>query len=181
VRRSWKSTGRWRGCTHARNRGENASEDPPGVRGTAWHGHINRDDVRDRPATRVTLAKDAAGAAAVAEGHYELWIWCCLVRTLQRHFHVLLHRSRDEQQIRVPRTRHESDTEAFEIVEGIVERVDLKLAAVARACIDVTDAECPAEHRPNVRLQTVANAQVFVRLRRWLGDDADEGDLAQCL
>jgi hypothetical protein len=62
-----------------------------------------------------------------------------------------------------------------------VERVDLKLAAVARACIDVTDAQCPTEHSPNVRLQTLANAQVFVRLRRRFGDDADTGDLAQGL
>ena len=81
----------------------------------------------------------------------------------------------------MPGTCHESNAEPFEVVERIVERVDLQLAAVARACIDVTDAECPAEHSPNVRLQAVANAQLLVRLRRGLGDDADGGDLAQRL
>lgn len=81
----------------------------------------------------------------------------------------------------MPGAGHESNAEPFEVVEGIVERVDLKLAAVARACIDVTDAQCPAEHSPNVRLQAVTNAQVFVRPRRGLGDDADGGDLAQGL
>lgn len=81
----------------------------------------------------------------------------------------------------MPGACHESNAEPLEIVEGVVERMDLKLAAVAGACIDVTDAQCPAEHSANVRVQAVANAQVLIRLRRRFGDDADRGDLAQGL
>ena len=58
---------------------------------------------------------------------------------------------RDQQQIRVTGTRDESDAEPFDVVEGIAEGVNLKLAAVAGAGIDVTDAQSPAEHLTNAR------------------------------
>ena len=51
-------------------------EDPRRARRTTGHRDIDRDDVRDAPATGVALAEDAAGAAAVADGHHELRIGC---------------------------------------------------------------------------------------------------------
>ena len=40
---------------------------------------------------------------------------------------------------------HEAQAEALEIVEGVVERVDLQLAGVARAGVDFADGEAAAE------------------------------------
>ena len=39
----------------------------------------------------------------------------------------------------------ELQAEAFQVVEGVVERVDLELAAIAGACIDLADGEAAAE------------------------------------
>ena len=40
---------------------------------------------------------------------------------------------------------HEADAEALDVVEGVVERVDLELAAVAGTRVDLADAETAAE------------------------------------
>ena len=47
----------------------------------------------------------------------------------------------------MPGARDEADAEPLDVVERIVERVDLELAAVAGAGVDVADAERAAEHR----------------------------------
>ena len=82
-----------------------------------------------------------------------------LVGSAQRHLHVLRHRARDQQQIRVPRTRDESNAQPLDVVEGIVERVDLELAAVAGARIDVTDAQRAAEHGANVLVAALSRTR----------------------
>ena len=43
--------------------------------------------------------------------------------------------------------------EAFEIVEGIVERMDLQFAAIARARIDLADRETAAKPSPRRPLE----------------------------
>ena len=60
------------------------------------------------------------------------------------------------------RARDEPDSGTFDVVDGIVERVDLELAAVARAGVDVTYAERAAEHLADLRLQRVAAPKGFV-------------------
>src|SRR6202034_3506256 len=151
-------TGGWPLSWCVRDGRENACQDPCWTGRTPRYGYIDGEDVRDSPATRVVLAKDAAGATAITKGNHDLRVRCSFIRSTQRHFHVFRYRSRHQEEIGVPGACHESDAEAFEVVEGIIERVDLKLAAVARACIDVTDAEGPTEHSPDVCLQAVANA-----------------------
>jgi hypothetical protein len=81
----------------------------------------------------------------------------------------------------VPRTRHEADTEAFEVVQRIVEGVDFELAAVAGTRVDVANTERPAEHGADLLLERLAHAQAVVRLRRRLGGDPDGRDLSQRL
>ena len=132
-----------------------------------------------RPQAGVALSEDTAGAAAVAERDHELGVGCGVVRSAQGHLHVFRDGAGDQQQIGVPGARDEADAEPFEVVEGIVERVDLELAAVAGAGVDVTDAERTAEHGTNAILQVVANAQALIRLRRLFGDDSDRCNLAQ--
>jgi hypothetical protein len=88
-------------------------------------------------------------------------------------------RSGDQKKIGVPRACDEPDTEPVEVVKWIVEGVDFQLAAIAGAGVDVTDAQRAAKYGTDVALQAVANAQAFIRLRRWLGDDAERCNLTQ--
>src|SRR5262245_27123724 len=58
--------------TRCGDRGEDSFENARGGGWTAGNRDIDRDHVRDTPAGGVTLAEEAAGAAAVAECHDEL-------------------------------------------------------------------------------------------------------------
>ena len=51
----------------------------------------------------------------------------------------------DEQHVGVARAGDELDAQALEVVVGVVERVDLELAAVARARVDLADRQRAAE------------------------------------
>ena len=128
------------------DRRQNAGEDLPGIRRASGNRHIDRDHVGNAAAARVAFAENAAGAAAVADGDHELRIGRRIVGAPHRNLHVLRDRSGDQQQIRVTRARHESDAELFDVVERIIERVNLQLAAVAGSGIDGPDAKRAAEH-----------------------------------
>ena len=80
----------------------------------------------------------------------------------------------------MPGTRHEADAEALDIVERIVERMDLELAAVAGPGIDGADAQRTAEDLENSRLQRIGRRNASSPRRRRLGDDSDTSDLPQC-
>jgi hypothetical protein len=56
-------------------------------------------------------------------------------------------RARDEQQVRVPGTRDETNAQPLDVVEGIVERMKLELAAVAGAGVDMTYAQRAPDDR----------------------------------
>ena len=66
-------------------------------------------------------------------------------RCAQRLLHVARHRPGDQQHVGVARARDEADAQALEVVVRIVERVDLELAAVARAGVDLADRQRAAE------------------------------------
>src|SRR5262249_51787504 len=63
----------------------------------------------------------------------------------QRLRHVAGHRAGDQQQIGMARRGDEAQTEALEVIEWIAEGVDLELASVARAGIDLADRQTAAE------------------------------------
>src|SRR6185369_1397297 len=109
----------------------NAFEEARRRRWTTRDGNIDRDDVRDTPAARIALAEYAARAAAVSDRDDELRVRRRTIRALQGDFHMARNRPGDEQQVRMTRARDEADTEAFDVVERIVERVDFQLASVA--------------------------------------------------
>ena len=77
------------------------------------------------------------------------------------------------------RAGDELDAQAFEVVVGIVEGVDLELAAVARAGVDLADRQRAAERAQDLGVQALAHAQFVRGRRRRLGYDADLQDLAQ--
>ena len=116
-----------------------------------------------RPQARVALAEDAAGAAAVAHGDDELRVRRRVVGALQRDCHVLRHRAGHQQQVGVARARDEPDAESLDVVVRIAERVDLELAAVARAGVDLADRQ---RARPSVRRIRFCNARGDGHARR---------------
>jgi hypothetical protein len=82
---------------------------------------------------------------AVADGHHPFRIGRGGIGALQRLAHVLRHRAGDQQHVGVARRGDEAQAEALEVVEGVVEGVDLELAAVAGAGIDLADRQAAAE------------------------------------
>src|SRR6516162_4432893 len=136
--------------------GEDGAQDPQRPRRAAWHCHIHGNDVRDAAAARIAFAKNAAGTTAVPDRDHEFWVRRRFVRTPQCNLHVLRHRPGHEQQVRVTRARDESDAETLEVVDGVVEGMNLELAAVAGARIHLPNAERTAEDSENARLQRLA-------------------------
>jgi len=78
----------------------------------------------------------------------------------------------------MPRTGYEPDTQPFDIIVWIAERMDLQLAAVAGPGVNGPNTERTAEYFQNARLQSVNNTQRVVTLRRWFSDDPCAADLA---
>ena len=77
--------------------GEDALHDSSGGRGAAGDGDVDGDDVGDAAAAGVAFAEDAAGAAAVADGHHQLGVGCRGPGAAQGFFHVFRDRTGDQQ------------------------------------------------------------------------------------
>lgn len=92
---------------------------------------IDRDHFRHGANAGVAIAENAAVKRAVADGDHPFWIGRRRVGAFKRFAHVLCHRACDQQDVGMTRRRHEAQSESFEIVIGVVERVNFKLAAVA--------------------------------------------------
>src|SRR5262249_14230297 len=109
------------------------------------------------------------------------------VRALERFLHVARERAGHEQHVCMARRSDETNAEALDIVDRIVERVDLELATVARARVDFTDREAPtqAPTRGRVELERERSELGVDELRRRLGDrtlhDALEQEFAHRL
>ena len=100
----------------------------------------------DTPPTHgVAAGEHAAVDGAVADRDHPFRIGRRVVGALQRLAHVLGHRPGDQQHVGMARRGDEAQAEALEVVEGVVERVDLQLAAVAGAGVDLADRERAAE------------------------------------
>src|SRR6185437_1112023 len=164
----------------AADRRQNALDDSRGIRRAAWHGDIYRNDVGYPAATRAAFTKDPAGAAAVPQRYDQFRIGRGFIDSSQGCLHVRRDGTCHEEQIGVAGARHETNAEAFEIVVGIVERLDLELTAVAGAGIDVADAEGAAENGADALIERVAGAKQLVGFRRRLGEHTYLADLAQC-
>src|SRR5437879_5229904 len=156
-----------------RYRRKDALQDRDGGRRAAGNRDVDRDDVRDPAAARVALAEDSPRAPAVADRDHQLRVGGGLPGAPERGFHIPRHGTGYEQHVGVARARHELDAQALKVVVGAVHRVDLELAAVARAGIHVPDrqraAEALEDDPPEPLLE---RSQRRVRKRSGLGDDA---------
>ena len=74
----------------------------------------------------------------------------------------------------MPRRRYEMQSETFQVIKGVVERVDLEFAPVARTGINLPNreaaAQTPARSAPNAGAQL--SQHLFIRDRRRFGQRA---------
>jgi len=146
----------------------------------AGHGDIHRDNRGHAAAACVTLAEDAAVAAAIAEGDHELGFRHGVVSAPQRLSHMARDRAGHEQHVGVARGGDKLDAQTLQVVVRIMQRINFQLAAVARAGIDVADGERAAELAQDIGLQTLRLLpQLLVGSRRRLAFDAGMQDLLQ--
>jgi hypothetical protein len=83
--------------------------------------------------------------------------------------HVLRDRPGDHQHVGVPERGDEAQAEAFQIVEGIVERMDFQLATVAGAGVHLADRQAAAEPPPRRRVELGGELGELHVARRWHG------------
>src|SRR5262245_18372524 len=101
------------------------------LRRTAANMQINGYDSRDPADDRVAAGKNTAVHRTVSDRNHPFGVRRSIIRALECLAHVPGDRPRHEQYVREARRGHEVQPEAFEIIEGIVKRVDLELAAIA--------------------------------------------------
>ena len=109
---------------------------------------VDRDDLGDAADDRVTAGEAAAVPGAIADRDDPFRVGRRVIGALQRLAHVLRHRSGHQQHIGMARRGDEAEAKALDIVIGVVERVDLELAAVAGAGVDLADRRLAAEPPP---------------------------------
>ena len=102
-------------------------------RRAAWDVKVDRNDGGNAAETGVAAGKETAVDRAAAGGDDPFRRGRRLIGPQQRLAHVFRHRPRDEKNVGMARRGHEAQTKSLEIVEGVGERVDLELAAVARS------------------------------------------------
>src|SRR5579864_9315394 len=106
---------------------------------------VDGNNQADAADASVAAGKKTAIPCAITDRHHPFRIGGCRVSSLQSLAHVLCHRARHEQHISMTRGGDEMQTEALEIVKGVVERVDFELTAIARAGIDSADRQAAPE------------------------------------
>src|SRR5581483_2556298 len=91
---------------------------------------------RDAAHDGVAAGKKTAIPCTIADRDYPFGVGRRGVGALEGFAHIGGDGTGDEQHIGMTRGRDKAEPEALEIVDGVVERMDLELAAIARAGID---------------------------------------------
>ncbi len=119
----------------------------------------------DRADRGVALGEHAAARGAIADRDHPFRRGRRGVSALQRDPHVVGHRPGHQQHVGVARRGRELDAEALDVIDRVVERVDLQLAAVAGAGIDLADGDRAAEQPACPHLQRARRARPGSRPR----------------
>ena len=98
---------------------------------TSGNVDIHRQHLVDASQRSVVLAKDATTDAARAYRNDYLGFRHRPMRLQQRKFHVPRDRTGDQEHVGMTRRGHELDSEAFDVVDRIVQRDNLQFASVA--------------------------------------------------
>ena len=116
-----------------------------GGRRAPLYMQIDRDYRRRAASHGIGSFEDAAVDCAIADRHDPFRVGRRGLGAIQRFAHVHRHRPGNQQYVGVARRGDEAETEALDVVEGVVERMDLKFAAVARTGIDLANRKAAAE------------------------------------
>ena len=98
---------------------------------TSRNVNVDGHNVVDASKRGVVLAKDAATDAAGANRDHDLGFWHSLVGLQQGQLHVPADWPGDQEHVGVTRRGHELNSEAFDVMDRIVERDNLHFASVA--------------------------------------------------
>src|SRR5260370_30219585 len=107
----------------------------------SWNENVDGQCARGTGPGRVSGLERRAARRAGTNGDDDPRLGHRVVRAARGDLEIAGHRPRDEQQVRVPRGRHEVDAEPLEVMHGIRRGVDLPVAAVARARVEMTNVD----------------------------------------
>ena len=122
-----------------------ACDDRGGIGRAAGQIDVDRKDAVESVAARIAALGDAARHGAGADGQHPARLRHRFIGRAQRAEHGVRHRPGHQQKIGKARRGGEEDAEPVQIVERIVQRLQLGLAAVARAGVDVADMQAAPE------------------------------------
>src|SRR5262245_639432 len=128
---------------------------------------------------RIAAEKNAAVYRAVPDCDDPFGIRRSIICALERLAHVPGDRPCHEQHIGVAWRRHEMQPETFEIIEGVIERVDLEFAPVARAGINLSNRETAAQTSARSTLNAGAQFGQHLFIVGWRS--FGQGAAHQCL
>src|SRR5262249_51387841 len=157
-------------------------ETPKNRQRTRWatrNHDVHRNHVAYAPPTRVALSKDSPACPAVPNGDDQFRIWRRVVGPEQRLLHVHRNGPGDQEDVRMARAGHETDSRSFEVVIRVVESVDLQLAPVARPSIDGSQTQGSAEHSKERGVELLPLPLDVVRRGQRLAEDAGSPNLFQ--
>ena len=106
---------------------------------------IDGNHLRDPSYHRIAAGKAPSIPGAISDGDDPFRVGGRMIGALQRVAHVLRDRSGYHQHIGMTRRRNEPETEALDVVVGIVQRVDFKFASIAGSGIDLPYGEAASE------------------------------------
>ena len=92
---------------------------------------IDGNHLRDSSYDCIAAGKAATIPGAISHGDDPFRVGGRMIGALQRVAHALGHGTSHHQYIGMARRGHEPEAEALDVVIGIVERVNLKLASIA--------------------------------------------------
>ena len=109
---------------------------------------IDGNHLRDPSNDRVATGEAATISSTIPDCDDPFRIRDGMIGALQRFAHVLGYRSSYHQDIGMTRRRNEPETEAFDVVIGIVQRVNFKFASVAGPGVDFAYGKATSEAPP---------------------------------
>ena len=124
---------------------EQSLQDPGGRRRTAGNVEVDGNHLRDPSYHRIAAGKAATIPGTIPDGDDPFRIGGGMIGALQRIAHVLRYRSGYHQHIGMTRRRNEPETEALDVVVGIVQRMNFKFASIAGSGVDLAYGEAASE------------------------------------
>ena len=100
---------------------------------------IYRNDIFHAADDRIAAGKYATIKGTSSDRHDPFRVGRRVVGAQQRFAHILRHRSRNHQDVGMAGRSDKAQAEAFEIIEGVAQRMDFQFAAIAGAGIDFAD------------------------------------------